>query len=190
LLESNIAPTRLSMRSLDQPLELKLIGGKVQWEDRFWSLLNVFGAYLDNAPLDDPEVESFEEDAVLMLTFHQGKGLEFDHVYVAGIGRAPDYGPALRTKLFSGQVAKYAHGPDGLKTTDKAIQELATADRDREVYVAMTRAKHHLTILHDDKASANYMAPNPGIEPLFAKASAKTYPKQKAVRVREFSAGG
>src|SRR5262249_7246407 len=147
-MEANIAPTRLTRDSLDQPLEAKLEEGKRVWPNRFWSLLNVFGAYLGNAPLDDPEVESFEEDAVLMLTFHQAKGLEFDHVYVAGTGREPDLGPTLRTKLFSGEVPKYR--VDGTLTTqDKTITKLALADRDREVYVAMTRAKKELTILHD-----------------------------------------
>src|SRR5262249_8635118 len=84
LLEANIAPTRLTRRSLDQPLEVYTRNKRYQWDDRYWQLLNVFGAYLKDAPIDDPEVESFEEDAVLMLTFHQTKGLEFDHVYVAG----------------------------------------------------------------------------------------------------------
>jgi superfamily I DNA/RNA helicase len=88
---------------------------------------------------------------VLLLTFHQTKGLEFDHVYVAGTGRAPDLGPALRTKLFSGDIPKYR--VDGtLSTRDMQVGDLALADRDREVYVAITRAKKSLTLLCDPKA--------------------------------------
>ena len=76
------------MQPLDAPLKVEQQGSKYVWEARYWSFLNVFGSYLDNANLDDPEVEAFEEDAVLLLTFHQAKGLEFDHVYVAGTGRS------------------------------------------------------------------------------------------------------
>src|SRR5262249_19040991 len=96
LLESHTAPTRRSMDPLDQPLEVWRVGSKYVWPNRYWNFLNVFGSYLQNASIDDPEVEAFEEDAVLLLTFHQSKGLEFDHVYVAGTGRTVDVSPALR----------------------------------------------------------------------------------------------
>src|SRR5262249_14412675 len=147
LLESNIAATRLSTRSLDDPITVRSLDGKYVWPERLWAFLSVFGSYLASASLDDPEVESFEEDAVLLLTFHQAKGLEFDHVYVAGTGRTPDIGPALRTRLFSGLDPGYVANP--LSTKDRSILSLALADRDREVYVALTRAKIALTVLHD-----------------------------------------
>jgi DNA helicase-2/ATP-dependent DNA helicase PcrA len=184
LVEANIAPTRLTMQSLDKPLEVLCVRSKHQWPDRFWTLLNVFGAYLKHATIDDPEIESFEEDAVLMLTFHQTKGLEFDHVYVAGTGREPDLGPALRTKLFSGDVPKYA--VDGvLSTRDKAIKALALADRDREVYVAITRAKKTLTFICDPDADL-YMSLNPAIEDLFNGAKPKPHNLNSSVSVREY----
>jgi UvrD-like helicase C-terminal domain len=189
LMEANIAPTRLTQESLDRPLEVTLEKGKRVWPDRFWRLLNVFGSYLESAPLDDPEVESFEEDAVLMLTFHQAKGLQFDHVYVAGTGREPDLGPALRTKLFSGEVPKYR--VDGTLTTqEKTITKLALADRDREVYVAMTRAKKELTILHDQNAGSSYMKLNPAITSLFKDARQKPHPLVEGVMVKEYSFNG
>src|ERR1044071_9996830 len=106
LLEATVAPTRTTMKSLEQPLDVVRTKGKYVWGDQFWSFLNTLGAYLDNNTIDDPEVESFEEDAVLLITFHQAKGLEFDHVYVAGTGRDVDLAPALRTKLFSGDTVK------------------------------------------------------------------------------------
>lgn len=186
LLEANIAPTRLTMQSLDQPLEVTLVKGKYEWPDRFWSLLNVFGAYLDNASIDDPEVETFEENTVLMLTFHQTKGLEFDHVYVAGTGRTPDLGPALRTKLFSGEIPKYR--VDGALTTrDRSVSDLALADRDREVYVALTRAKKSLTLLCDPEADL-YMTLNPAIAQLFDKSKRKSHPLISSVTIREYMA--
>lgn len=186
LLEANVAPTRRSMQPLDAPLEVTLVKKKYVWPDRYWTLLNVFGAYLSNASLDDPEVETFEDDAVLMITFHQGKGLEFDHVYVAGTGRPPDIAPALRTKLFSGDRPKYKIDGGQLSTKDKSVLELAAADREREVYVAMSRAKRHLTVLHDPENAFGYMPLNPAIEQLFEGIKGKSHPVVKGVTVREW----
>ena len=186
LLEANIAPTRLTMESLDTPLEVVRKSGRYVWSGRFWSLLNVFGAYLDGASLDDPEVESFEQNAVLILTFHQSKGLEFDHVYVAGTGRKPDISPALRTRLFSGTAPGYKVGPDGLTTRDKEILGLAVADREREVYVAMTRAKSTLTILHDPKHSFGHMPLNEVLGAMFRSSSTRGHPGSPVVSIRAY----
>jgi superfamily I DNA/RNA helicase len=187
LLEANIAPTRLSMDSLDQPLEVTNLQGKIQWPNRYWNLLSVFGGYLDNTNLDDPEVDAFEEDAILMITFHQAKGLEFDHVYVAATGRTPDIGPALRTHLFSGRAVPY-DVTAGLKTTDPQVLALALGDREREVYVALTRGKQSVTILHDPALmSQGPYAMNPAIEQLFATSKPELYPLNPAVQVREFT---
>lgn len=187
LLEANIAPTRLSTESLDQPLECQLAGGKFVWPQRFWGLLNHFGAYLDNAKLDDPEVESFEENAILMITFHQAKGLEFDHVYVAGTGRQPDVSPALRTRLFSGEPVPYSVNTSGVaESTDEATLSLALADREREVYVAMTRPKKTLTVLHDPNSASPFMPLNPAINALFGKAKGQPHADVPAVLVKEF----
>jgi len=176
------------MHPLDAPLKVERQNGKYVWDARYWSFLNVFGSYLDNANLDDPEVEAFEEDAVLLLTFHQAKGLEFDHVYVAGTGRTPDAGPALRTELFSGRAAKYAVGADGsVLCQDTRVSRLVESDREREVYVALTRAKKRLTVLFDPDHSREFLTLNPAIERLFAKAPAKQYPTVRTVEVREFT---
>ena len=186
LLEANIAPTRLTMESLEGPLDVRLKSGRYVWPDRFWSLLNVFGAYLDHASLDDPEVESFEQDAILLLTFHQSKGLEFDHVYVGGTGRKPDIAPALRSRLFSGGTPCYKFGADGLTTRDKTILELALADREREVYVAMTRAKSRLTILHDPDHSFGHMPLNEILGAMFRSSSTRRHPGSAAATLRVY----
>ena len=183
LLEATVAPTRTTMKSLEQPLDVVRSKGKYVWGDQFWNFLNTLGAYLDNNTIDDPEVESFEEDAVLLITFHQAKGLEFDHVYVAGTGRDIDLAPALRTKLFSGEAVSFALDGDTLKTGDQDTNRLAAADREREVYVAMTRAKKTLTILDDTNASINYMSLNPGIAALFPKKKSRFYPGSSTVNV-------
>lgn len=186
LLEANIAPTRLTRDPLDQPLEVTLQNGKFVWPDRYWNLLSIFGGYLDNTNLDDPEIEAFEEDAVLMITFHQAKGLEFDHVYIAATGRTPDIGPALRTGLFSGQPISYTTIPQ-LQTTDAQTQVLAMADREREVYVAMTRPRHSLTILHDPSIGIDFFGLNPAIEDIFRSVRGKRHPGAD-VEMKEYSA--
>jgi DNA helicase-2/ATP-dependent DNA helicase PcrA len=184
LLEANIAPTRLTRESLDSPLEVSKKGSRYVWPDRFWTLLSVFGGYLDGGSLDDPEIESFEQDAVLLLTFHQAKGLEFDHVYVAGTGRKPDIAPALRTRLFSGETPEYRLTPDGISTRDKSVLDLALADREREVYVAMTRAKAELTILHDPSQSFGPMLLNQILDSMFAAPSGQAHPSSPSVSIR------
>lgn len=187
LLEANIAPTRRTMDPLDQPLEATIYQGKFKWPDRYWNLLSFFGGYLDNTYLDDPEVEAFEQDAVLMITFHQAKGLEFDHVYVTATGRDPDISPALRTGLFSGKAIPYTI-IGSLGTKDTQTLALSLADREREVYVAITRARSSLTIMHDPAlADKGFYALNPAIEKVFAAIKGKPHDTVPSVLVKEFT---
>jgi DNA helicase-2/ATP-dependent DNA helicase PcrA len=187
LLEANIAPTRLSMDPLDQPLEVCQVHGKFKWPDRYWNLLSIFGGYLENTNLDDLEVEAFEEDAVLMITFHQAKGLEFDHIYVTATGRDPDVGPALRTRLFSGDPVPFDI-VGGLQTMDPQTTALSCADREREVYVASTRSRSSLTLLHDPTLVANRIYTlNPAIQQIFATKKATPYPGHPEVKVKEYT---
>lgn len=154
LLESHIAPTRLSRHSLDQPLNPhRNADGKVVWDDAFWGFLNVFGQLLSNMRLDDPAVEQFAEHAVAMMTFHQAKGLEFDHVYVGLAGRSPWPHAVLRTKLFSGDPIPFDVVNGQPQTGDDEVRQLATADREREVYVALSRAETSLTFIVDPAMS-------------------------------------
>jgi ATP-dependent exoDNAse (exonuclease V) beta subunit len=53
---------------------------------------------------------------------------------------------------------------------------LALADRERELYVAMTRAKQRLTILHDPADTRPMSALNPALATLFAAAPSRTLP--------------
>ena len=91
--------------------------------------------------LDDEEVEAFADQAVAMLTFHQAKGLEFDHVYVGVTGRnvTPD------TVLADDALQREGRCPTRSSTARRdgrrPVLRCAAADRDREVYVALTRAK-------------------------------------------------
>ncbi len=133
LLESNVAPTRMTKRSLDGPLQVQVEAGRYVWPGEYWSFLNTFGALLAESDFDDPEVEAFEENAVVLLTYHQSKGLEFDHIYVAGTGRSVAPHSVLQTKLFSGETPKYKlDGPQPV-TKDRKCLELSEADREREL---------------------------------------------------------
>lgn len=147
LLEAFVLPTRQTMSPLDVPLEVAMENGKWVWGDRYWRFLGVFASVLKNVPIDDSESEAFEEGAVPLITFHQAKGLEFDHVYVVGGGRELEVRSVLKNRLFSGvQVPTYLDA--GMTSTDDAEVLLeAQADVDRELYVALSRAKESLTVL-------------------------------------------
>lgn len=189
LMEANIAPTRLTRNSLDQPLEVSRRGSKYVWPSRLWYFLGHFGALLDHARIDDLEIESFEDNAVLLITFHQAKGLEFDHIYIAGMGRNPDITPVLRTKLFSGEHPSYQVVNGVAVTRSKKIRQLSKADREREVYVAMTRAKKSLTLLHDPSINFSYMNENRVITQLFSGQSVTSHRDVSSVNVKEWTNG-
>lgn len=185
LLEANIAPTRMTLQSLDQPLEVsRNSAGKFVWPNRYWQLLSIFGGYLETNTLDDLEVEAFQDNAVLMITFHQAKGLEFDHVYVAGMGRDPDFIPALRTRLFSGEPVPYTLDAGEVSTKDQRTRVHGLSDREREVYVALTRAKTSLTLLQDSGDTHFFMQPNAAVETLFSHTSPQGHPSNTNVEVR------
>jgi DNA helicase-2/ATP-dependent DNA helicase PcrA len=168
LLEANVAATRLTNRSLEKPLCPTLEDGKVAWPHEFWDLLNYFGQLVAAGGQDDVEVESFAESAVSLLTFHQAKGLEFDHVYVAMTGKEPDPSSALATQLFSGEQTAFTVVGMRPVTTDPQVEQLAEADREREIYVALTRPKQTLTVLHSPADARWAMGLNPGLAKVFA----------------------
>lgn len=191
LLEANIGPTRMTTRSLDEPMRPTMADGKVKWPKQYWDLLRVLGTMLQNTPLDDEEVEAFSENAISMLTFHQSKGLEFDHVYVAATGRDVMPANALRTALFSGEAVPYTVNDGQAETNDHRILDLATADRERETYVALTRAKRHLTILCDPShARTDISRLNPALDEIFDRLPTHAHPLDPGVLVKSVPAPG
>jgi DNA helicase-2/ATP-dependent DNA helicase PcrA len=187
LLEANIAPTRLTMQTLDASFEPSLVNNKIAWPDRYWKLLDVFGSYLFDTHLDDVEIDSFEEDAVPLITFHQTKGLEFDHVYVAAMGREPDVTSALRTQVFSGNAVAYQVQDGHPVTADAHTLQLGEADRDRENYVALTRAKARLTILVDPTDGRMFMGGSAAVLDIFNGVPGTPHPNVAAVTVKDWS---
>jgi DNA helicase-2/ATP-dependent DNA helicase PcrA len=109
--------------------------------------------------------------------------------WVVGFHRPIDVCPALRTKLFSGEPVKYKVEPatDAVTCMDPEVLRLAQADREREVYVAMTRAKKHLTFLFDPSHEREFLTLNPEIEKLFAGAAAALHPHFPDVDILEYT---
>jgi DNA helicase-2/ATP-dependent DNA helicase PcrA len=175
LLEANVAPTRRTRSSLDQPLSpTRNAAGKIVWPSEMWSFLSVFGALVQETDLDDIEDDVFADNAIALLTFHQAKGLEFDHVYVGITGREPAPHAVLQTMLFSGERVRYRIDADGQpQCTNRTVNQLALADRERELYVALTRAKQRLTIIHDPTDQRPLCSLNPALKSLFADLPAK-----------------
>jgi DNA helicase-2/ATP-dependent DNA helicase PcrA len=191
LLEANVAPTRRTRRNLDDPLTAtRRPDGKIEWPSQYWDLLNHFAGMLQATDLDDEEVEAFADQAVAMLTFHQAKGLEYDHVYVGCTGRSVTPDTALRTALFSGRQVPYQVVDGHAETTDGQVLQWAAADRDREAYVALTRAKQSLTVLYAPDDERNFMALNPGIEAVLGAMPSAPHPQNPAVTVTAFSLNG
>ena len=176
LLEANIAPTRRTRSSLDRPLgPTRNHAGKIAWPDEMWSFLGLFGALISETDLDDIEDDAFADHAIALLTFHQAKGLEFDHVYVGLTGRQPAPHSVLQTMLFSGERIRYRIDADGQpQSADPIVAQLALADRERELYVALTRAKQQLTVIHDPTDQRPMCALNPALKGLFDTALART----------------
>jgi DNA helicase-2/ATP-dependent DNA helicase PcrA len=188
LYEAYVLPTRQTMSPLDSTLEVELQNGKWVWPDRYWRFMGVFASVLKNISVDDPESEAFEEGAVPVITFHQAKGLEFDHVYVIGGGRQVETRSALTNMLFSGVAVPISMKEALTDSTDPQVLIQAQADADREFYVAISRPKRSLTVLsaNDEKDIPDYAREHPAVTRVV---SAGNYPirQQGAVMVIEIA---
>jgi len=187
LVESNIAPTRTSWKAnMDTPITCSIENGKLAWEKKHWDFLKYFGDLLEANPLDDQTVDAFSENTVSLLTFHQSKGLEFDHVYVGATGRDIGLENVLTTALFSGQAPPFTlDADDKPESTEQHMLDLAQADREREVFVAITRAQTTLTIIHDP--ALDKVKHNPAFDAIFSTASKQPHPLNSAVTIQEYT---
>ena len=104
-------------------------------------LISKIASYEENEEIEQPTLSGFLEDValvsdidrigddnekVLLMTIHSAKGLEFEHVYLAG----------MEEGVFPGMMTLYTEDSD-----PEAIEE-----ERRLAYVGITRAKKHLTL--------------------------------------------
>jgi ATP-dependent exoDNAse (exonuclease V) beta subunit len=92
-----------------------------------------------------------DDDAVRVMTVHGAKGLEFPVVLLAGLERQEPDGhhqqPVLWTKdgFLEARVGRLFH-TDGYEEASIRDQELNNFERQRLLYVGMTRARDHLVL--------------------------------------------
>ena len=116
-----------------------------------------------------------QPDAVSLMTIHGAKGLEFDHVFVVGVGlRGRGDDPRLLNWLEMPReqggdhlvMAPIRFRGDDDEASDDAInlylkalhRERARAERARQAYVALTRAKRSLHLFVHPNAQGNRRA--------------------------------
>jgi ATP-dependent helicase/nuclease subunit A len=123
------------------------------------------GAEADSAPGPVP---------VQLLTVHRAKGLEFDTVVLAGLGRAtrtdsPDLlnwlehvGPGGESRLLLAPIRESGIAEDALT---RYLRSIETARRDQEatrlLYVGATRARRRLHIVGHARPEKEAVRPNP-----------------------------
>ena len=151
-------------------------------------MLEVMHRFCNGEAIADLDTEAFQSKAVPMMTFHASKGLEFKHVYVARTGRSVPLAGPLRAKIFSGEKIEFdvidGHPQIKDKKTSNSVRRLGRADRDREVYVAMTRAEDELTFLVEEDADFEMDRPHETLQ-RFLKSSKPTS-NANGVKIYEF----
>ena len=116
---------------------------------------------LDESEEDIAEAHDTDVDAVKVMTVHQAKGLEFDVVHVPGLAGSgssrifPDARAGENALTNSSALPWWLREDDGIPSPDRAatrteIEETIRSRRlDEEwrlLYVACTRARHHLVL--------------------------------------------
>jgi ATP-dependent exoDNAse (exonuclease V) beta subunit len=97
-------------------------------------------------------------DVVRMMTIHAAKGLEFPVVFLSALHRRPDRTkPVIAVSRETGLGVKWRHPATGKSHSDLAhraliqeIEQKETAEENRLLYVAMTRAKDRLILSHTE----------------------------------------
>lgn len=142
------------------------------WSDVEHDGLRSFLDWLDDQAEGSPQsaesvLPETDTDGVRITTIHAAKGLDFPMVIVAGLGGAPT-GPQDARILWGEDPAapvEIAVTQDlttrGGRAADAREREIATAERARLLYVAMTRARDHLVLSLHRPARKGTAAPNP-----------------------------
>jgi len=101
-------------------------------------------------------------DVVRMMTIHAAKGLEFPVVFVSALHRRPDRRkPVIAVSREAGLGVKWRHPVTGKGVSDlvhmalmERLEEKETAEENRLLYVAMTRAQDRLVLSHAESRSS------------------------------------
>jgi superfamily I DNA/RNA helicase len=109
-----------------------------------WDLATAIREFLDFITLYQQSDAQQQRNAVNLMTIYAAKGLEFAQVFVIGLedGVLPNY-QALKT-LPSNQNNPPNNLPNSLNNQDSE----KLAEQRRLLYVAITRAKQHLYLMH------------------------------------------
>lgn len=103
--------------------------------------------------LEDEDARPREglEDAVQVMTIHKSKGLEFEHTYVVQMGKKPKAtrNDQVVAAAAPGYCEYFALGQRTLAADELLAigEKVASCERVRALYVAMTRAKHRLVLV-------------------------------------------
>ena len=129
IIEDNTAATKRVLRRLYDEIELMVVTGQAESLTEVQRQLQLLGEH--NLPLKAPYIATVTS-AVLVMTAHKAKGLEFKHVFIPQLVDSV-WGGRVNRQLFSVPLGKYQ--TDALGQDD---------DERRLLYVAMTRAKERL----------------------------------------------
>ena len=117
--------------------------------DSYVQLLNTD----EKSELVSRRVES-DSDAVKIMTIHSAKGLEFPCVVVADLWKSQESRGTSRPAVYyrgDDRVIDVGFALDCTSdSSTAAVQEAADEETRRLIYVAVTRAKHHLSVLVPD----------------------------------------
>ncbi len=137
--------------------------------------LRAFLDYVDAVEALEKEewepVQPSDDDAVKVMTIHQAKGLEFDHVFVPGVAtrllpsRRIQQNPAERGYSLDfelrGDAAILPRFDGVLSTFKRDLQRQEIIEERRTMYVALTRARRSLTVTASTWYGENVNAKGP-----------------------------
>ena len=120
-----------------------------------FSLHSILMKLEDMALEDETPVASAGQNAISLMTIHKSKGLEYPLVVLVGLGEAWERSDPYWIKVQSGAEPGFYYSdtkqsqPIDHPFFDQLVQEAANQDERenlRLLYVALTRAKHHLIL--------------------------------------------
>ena len=151
----------------------------------------------DEFPIGEEEVLRAEGDpnAVRIMTIHKAKGLEFDVVFCPFIAKAGKTSFPLKKRESSLDSifppSLWFTGEVGEEDLEKSKQD-AFSEELRILYVALTRARYHVTVVLNDKSTKEGLLPVSGPSPLLwlLLGSLKTFSPNNPGKLLEDAASG